>query len=96
MFPQDAISSMRWWIGAFKPPGLQAATFEFDEHKKHLHIDFFFSGTSEDVDLEQIEDDALGQLLADVWQNIETAGFAVFFDQRALDMALANPSRLYP
>ncbi|RYG88927.1 MAG: hypothetical protein EON59_02915 [Alphaproteobacteria bacterium] len=76
--------------------GLRAATANFDDANRHLRLDFYFAGTSEDVDFEELEFGLVGAIIGDLWAGIDTVGFAVFFDGPSGEAAAANPARLYP
>jgi hypothetical protein len=87
---------MRGRFAYHRLSGLQAATATLQEADKHLRIDFFFAGTSEDVDFDELEAGTLSELIADVWAGVDTVGFAVFFDEPSSRRACLDPSRLYP
>ncbi len=96
MIPDHLFTAMR---GRFEPhglPGLQAVTVCFDESERHLRIDFHFDGTSENVELAELEQGTLNELIADVWAGVASVGFAVFFDQPSMRRALRDPQRLFP
>lgn len=90
------MSAMRNRIARCGQAALRAATASYDEPSKHVRIDFFFTGTSEDVDFEELEFGIVGEIVGDIWAGVETVGFAVIFDGPSSDAALANPARLYP
>jgi len=96
MIPDDVLEAMRGRFDYYRLPGLRAATFEFNEVDKHLRIDFFFAGTSEDVDFDELDAGLLTELIADVWRGVDQVGFAVFFDPPSTQRALLDPARLHP
>ncbi len=96
MIPSEILSAMRGRFAYHRLSGLEAATATFDEAGKHLRIDFFFSGSSEEIDFEELEAGTLSELVADVWAGVNTVGFAVFFDAPSTAQARLDPSRLYP
>jgi hypothetical protein len=94
MIPPEILAAMRGRFAHHKLAGLQAVTFH--ERSDHLRIDFFFAGSSEDVDLDELEAGTLSELIGDVWAGVDTVGFAVFFDDPSTRQALVDPLRLYP
>jgi hypothetical protein len=96
MIPENMMAAMRGRISSSAQTGLRAATASFDDGRKHLRLDFFFSGTSENVDFEELEFGLVGEIIGDLWTGIDTVGFAVFFDGPSGDVAVANSARLFP
>lgn len=79
MIPNDVLSGMRSRFALYSFPTLRAATFE--ETARHLRVDFYFSGGSEDVDFDELESGLLSELIADCWAGFDSIGFAVVFDE---------------
>ncbi|MDR7061700.1 MULTISPECIES: hypothetical protein [unclassified Sphingopyxis] len=96
MIPSEILSAMRGRFAFHRLSGLEAATANYDEAGKHIRIDFFFAGTSEEVDFEELEAGTLGELITDAWAGVNTIGFAVYFDAPSAEKARLDPSRLYP
>jgi hypothetical protein len=96
MIPENLMSAMRGRISNSAVTGLRAATASYDDGKRHLRLDFFFEGTSENVDFEELEFGLIGEVIGDLWAGIDTVGFAVFFDGPSGEAAASNPARLYP
>ncbi len=96
MIPENLMTAMRARISSSALTGLRAATASYDDAKRHLRLDFFFEGTSEKVDFDELEFGLVGEIVGDLWAGIETVGFAVFFDGPASEAAAANMHRLYP
>lgn len=96
MLPEDLVAGMRHRLAHSGLPSLVAATLNWNDHQRHVRFDFFFGGSSEDADLDQLEFDVLAQLIADMGMGVETAGFAAVFDRPSAENALSDPARLYP
>ncbi len=96
MIPPEILSAMRGRFDYHRLSGLEAASANYDEAGKHLRIDFFFTGTSEELDFGELEAGTLSELIADAWAGVGTVGFAVFFDPPSAERARLDPSRLYP
>jgi len=96
MIPEKLMSAMRDRLSRYAKTELRAATANYDDARKHLRIDFFFAGTSDNIDFEELEFGIVGEMVSDVWVDIETVGFSVFFDGPSGDAAALNPARLYP
>lgn len=96
MTSDEIFSVIRTHFDHHKFPGLKAATVSFDSVKRHLRVDFYFGGTSEEVDFAELEVGLLGELIAHIWASVHTVGFGVFFDEPSMKRALSDPFRLYP
>jgi hypothetical protein len=77
-----------------KVPELVAATLEWNEESKHLHLSFFLDGIPQDIDLESL-DLAVGEVINDHWQSIATAGTSYVFDVELLARALCCPHLIF-
>ena len=78
MIPENLMSAIRGRISASALTALRAATANYDDANRHLRLDFFFAGTSENVDFEELEFGLVGEIIGDLWAGIDTVGFAVF------------------